>query len=706
MRKLYLFAIVSLCLGFVSHAQVSYSGNGNTGFGNGGELGNNTLSLSDNGTTITFDFASAVSGNNIVVYIDSKSGGFANTTSFDDDADGGRSATSTYNWGNDPEVTFPAGFTADYAVVVGSSFAVLFELSETGSHSATGLTYTSGDTSVTFAQLGMTATDKFDFVAIFNSDTSYISNEVIGGTSSIVTDGGGTNPGFTGSITFNESRSYPNTWIGGSGTGWTTAANWTEGAPDSDDYVYIPSGTSNYPTASSATTVGNVVIKSGASLIATSTFSGTIKYERSLATDNWYLVSSPVSGETIEDMISNHTFASGTGSNIGLAPYDNSQASASDRWAYLTSSATGTWTSGIGYAVKLASAGNLVFEGTMPVSDVDVSLTDNSGGSGNAFNLVGNPYPSFIAANSNADGTNNILTRNSGDLTETTLWFWNQGTSSYDQINQASSSFFVAPGQGFFVSASGAQTFELREAFQSHETTDTFQRQTATRPEVRLIMTDGTQTRDAEIYYIDGTTTGFDNGYDSSIFGGVTQQFAVYTEAVANGTGKKLGIQSLPNIDLDNMIIPVGMIADAGTLTFSVEDMNLPSGYKVFLEDKDNGNFIRLDEDGTKHEVALSSSVNGIGRFFLHVTTNALSSGSVDLSNISAYLSDSRNLRVVGIMQGTTQVKLFNILGKQVFNTAIQSAGADDIPLPSLRQGVYILQITSEEGSINKKLVI
>ena len=153
------------------------------------------------------------------------------------------------------------------------------------------------------------------------------------------------------------------------------------------------------------------------------------------------------------------------------------------------------------------------------------------------------------------------------------------------------------------------------------------------------------------------------------------------------------------------MIIPVGVRADVSTVTFTVNHMNLPSDYKVFLEDKDTGDFIRLD-DGSKYDVTFDNPVNGIGRFFLHLTSSSLSTSAVDLNTISAYLSDQRNLRIVGIQRGTTQVRMFNILGKQVLATTLQSNGVDNVPLPSLRQGIYIVQINSEQGTTHKKIVI
>jgi hypothetical protein len=495
------------------------------------------------------------------------------------------------------------------------------------------------------------------------------------------------------------------TWSGATDNDWNTSSNWSAGVPVSASDILIPASLTNYPTASGAVTVNSATMNSGSSLIAQSTFTGTITYNRNLGTSNWYLAGIPVAGETIEDMIANNSFATGTGSNIGWAPYDNSQAAAADRWDYQTAASTGSLTSGGGYSVKLASAGDLAFTGTMETADVGVSITDGTGSSGNAFNLVGNPYPSYLAANTNADGTNNLLSINTASLTEETLWLWNQGTSSYDVFNQASSAFYIAPGQGFFVSSTGSNTFNFTEAMQSHQGTDSFQRTTNSRPEINLVMTNGADTKDAKIFYIDGTTTGFDNGFDSSVFSGVGNSFAIYTHAVADGNGRNLGIQSLPDNNFENMIIPVGINATSGTdITISAGVSNLPEGINVYLEDKNDGSFTLLDSS-SDFITTLNVDLNGIGRFYLHTSSEALSTDEVNLNNISIYTSES-NLRIVGVQNGTAKVSIYNILGKEVLRTLFEGNGLNDVALPSLRTGVYIVQLATETGTLNKKVII
>ena len=495
-----------------------------------------------------------------------------------------------------------------------------------------------------------------------------------------------------------------NVWDGSTDSDWNTAANWSlNSVPSTTAKIQVPkTGVTNFPTASTAVTINSAYIESGATFIAQSTFEGTITYERILAAVNkWYLVSSPVSEQTIVDLISNHTFATGTEGRIGIATYNNSALG----WDYLTLTSTGTLASGKGYSTRLDAAGNISFTGTMPITDVGISITKNT----NGFNLVGNPYPSFIAANNNANTTNNLLKVNATDngyLTEATIWLWNQANHSYDQINQAHNTH-IAPGQGFFVKSNGNHTFSITEAMQSHQGTPTFQKSTNVRPEVKLILTNATKTRDADIFYIEGTTTGFDNGYDSSIFSGSSNSFDLYTAAVANGTGKKLGTQSLPNTDLESMVIPVGVKADVNTeITFSAEVLNLPDGIKVFLEDRATNTFTCLDEVNSEYTVTLTEGANGIGRFYMHTTSSVLNTTEINLKNISIYKTNPSTLRIVGLSQGKSTFKLFDVLGSQVVHTTFESNGVDDMTLPKLPAGIYIVQLENEAGRLNKKIVL
>ncbi len=538
-------------------------------------------------------------------------------------------------------------------------------------------------------------------------------------------------------------------WTGAINSTWNLSGNWDNGIPTSSSTVSIPD-LSNAPIIGSnsnayvgnltidsgetltinsghgltvsghLSVLGDLQINSGGSLIVLGSSSGTMTYKRYIGTTNWYLVSSPLVGQTIVDFYTNESPALGSGTgnsqNVAIATYDNSQALLVDRWNYYTEGqvdgedgddTADTFISGKGYSVKMQSTGDISFTGTIPIENIEIPISDGSGTGGNSFNLVGNPFPSFLAANSNADATNNILTVNSSSLTENTLWLWNQATSSYETYNQASSAFYIAPSQGFFISSTGTNTFEFTKAMQSYQGTDSFRtNDSATRPEIKLGLTDGTLSRKADVYYIEGTTTAFDNGFDSSIFNGTSSSFAVYTALVSDSQGQKLSIQSLPPIDLENMIIPIGINAANGTqITISGTSVNLPSAMRVFLEDKNDNSFTELNET-SNYTITLSEELSGIGRFYLHTSNESLNIEDVNLKTISIYKPNAQTLRIVGVHSGNTQVTMYNILGSKVMTASFEANGMIEIPIPNLRTGFYVIQLETESGTLTKKVII
>lgn len=487
-------------------------------------------------------------------------------------------------------------------------------------------------------------------------------------------------------------------WEGGTSSDWDTASNWSSNmVPNSASVVTIPSGLSNYPTAASAVTVASVDMAVGTSLISTSTFSGTVKYTRTLAdtADDWYLVSSPVNAQDIDVFIAREGLASGTGNNIGLTQRYNTGA---DTWAYYQSGATDSsnFTPGKGYAIKLATAGqDIYFEGTIRNSDQSRTLATSA----NAYNLVSNPYTSYM-------DTATMLTANSGVLASETLWIWNSKSDLYD-TKVTADAYKLAPAQGFFVKSDGeAGNLAINQSYEVHNSSDTFQR-SDTRPEIHLTLSDGSLSRLAKIYYTDGATTSFDNGYDGEMFEGIANEFAIYTHFLTDSEGQNLAIQSLPIDNYENMVVPVGINAAADKeLTFTAEAMNLPADLKVFLEDRENGVITRLDEQNNNYKVALNEALNGTGRFYLHTSNSALSADDIALTGVRVFAPNKSTLRVSGINSANASVKIFSILGKKVLEKSFSSKGVSDINLPNLNTGVYIIQLNTEAGKLNKKIIL
>ena len=199
-------------------AATLYTGNGNTGFG--GEIGNGTLSLDDDGTTITATLTKGADPmtDAFVIYIDSVAGGFVDTSTISDDGDELRRAASGFDGGagNTSTVAFPAGFGADYVISMdadGPNFGGLWSMASGGAFSlpfidTVNLSPTGTSVSATYtfsfdlSEIGLSTGDSFNFVATYlNGNGVFRSDEAFG-------DGiASGNPGFD-TVTFTDSLTY------------------------------------------------------------------------------------------------------------------------------------------------------------------------------------------------------------------------------------------------------------------------------------------------------------------------------------------------------------------------------------------------------------------------------------------------------------------------------------------------------------------
>jgi len=225
MKQILIAAIASIALSsgaFAQSTNVTFNGNGNSGFG--GVIGTGTLNISNNTAgNLAFTLTKGAGDFNdaIVLYIDSVTGGFGSTLDLNDQADGLRQAISGASGGSTgieantrSIVTFNTGFTADYAIALNNGFAGLWQLASGGNNSLTFIaganllptpatnnspTYT---WNINVTDIGLTANSgqSFKFVGTYlNAGNSFRANEAIG------FDIVGNNPG-AGGI-----GSYPNT---------------------------------------------------------------------------------------------------------------------------------------------------------------------------------------------------------------------------------------------------------------------------------------------------------------------------------------------------------------------------------------------------------------------------------------------------------------------------------------------------------------
>lgn len=199
------------------HADL-YSGNGGTGFG--GPLGTGSLTLTDNGTTISGLFTRGAGNHNdmVVIYIDSVVGGFSTTGLFNDQDDDLRRSVSGVGGFGRSTVNFAPGFLADYAIAIHNNnftFGGLWSLANGGNLSLpfqTSVNLSGGGNGAAsytfdfdFSEIGLGGATPFNFVVTYTSESGFRSNEAIGASDA---PGGNVNIA-AGNLNFSDFLIYP-----------------------------------------------------------------------------------------------------------------------------------------------------------------------------------------------------------------------------------------------------------------------------------------------------------------------------------------------------------------------------------------------------------------------------------------------------------------------------------------------------------------
>jgi len=522
-----------------------------------------------------------------------------------------------------------------------------------------------------------------------------------------------------------------NVWTGAVDTDWHTAGNWDLGTvPVATDFVEIYNET-NAPVISSSTTVviaelyidsggrrdgGSLTINSGSSLTITGDYIndfeciinsdsassagslvvngdviGDLTYNRHVPGGAWYLISAPVGDQNSQSWVADNPglFLTSASNNVAIANYQNSG------WEYTSGVFGFNVSGGVGASVRLQSSGVIPMTGTMQGATVIRSLVS----SGDYFNLLGNPYPSYMNS-----GT--FLEDNTTQLSEETIWIRTSGTT-YAAQNRATS-YILAPGQGFFARANlstSSSSVTFSSSYQSHGSGAL---KVVPSANYELSVELGGVKKTSKVFYIENKTTGFDNGYDSSLFSD-SGDFSIYTELVTDGEGQKLEIQTLPDENIESFVVPVGVKAVADSeITFSIETSNFDENLKLYLEDRVSNTFTRLDEVNSMYKVTPETDLDGVGRFYVHASQTALSVDTNEwLSTVQIYKLNNASVRITGLTQGNSSVRMYNVMGKEVLSTSFNAAGAKDITLPNnISKGVYFVKLETADGILNKKIIV
>lgn len=589
---------------------------------------------------------------------------------------GTASAFNTLNINTGASVTFPPNevFIAGDFVKVGSmSFPTSSTLTfnGTGTHSISG-SFTAQSIRVKTGTINLTSAVTLiesitvESGATFNASAAALTLESnSSGTARVGISGG----------TFGGTNYIVKTFIPGGSTGWTTmGVRGVTGQLVSDWDTYVSSSAANgIPMACVGCAYGTTV--------GSGTFCSIQDYVTSSDTYN--------------------ELTSGSSINPGIG-----------HWVYVGDSQTSTG------GLTLINTGALVF-GT---KNVAVS----SGGTGNGYNLIANPYPSPISYTSFfADFTNGSLIFNNP-----TFFTWNPDigiSGAFTSFNSGgtspggagSLSDNIAGGQGFYVQAdvSGSVVFDETMKVDNSVVTNPLLKQTSVNNQTFRLKIAGGSDWDATLFRITSNALSTKDKLDaikmfqSPGYVGYSGPYTKYTTISSkDDNGVDYSINSLPLLT-NSLSVPIlAKVSATGTYTISAYDfVNFPMC--VTIIDKLNNTYHDLRQSPYVFTISDTTSAP---RFEVIMCRDE----AVNPTGINEVAAANGNIQINQDQTGafvTTKfdkatkatISVYNIMGQQLIKDMIVTGTETNTHLNlDLHEQVVLIKVTTDKESTVKKIIL
>ncbi len=354
------------------------------------------------------------------------------------------------------------------------------------------------------------------------------------------------------------------------------------------------------------------------------------------------------------------------------------------------------------------------------------------------WNLLGNPYPSALDAQS-------FLTHPSNSIIEGAVHIWthgiqigNNGDSFYDDYSltysvndyvtynfSGTNTYFdesfggkIASGQGFFVLAlndneSGSVTFNnsMRDRTHSntafYRATDNNNNSTNTndieRNRIWLNLVDQNEaTSSIRVGYIEGATQEKDRLYDA--FTREVNSLSLYSKI----DDKRMIIQgrALP-FDINDQVPLGAVIPQAGDYTIAISNVDglfLNENQNIFLEDTYSGIIHNLRV--APYTFTVSESIDYEDRFILRYTDEALGINDFNLNNLSIIAPKGDYIKISSGTSPIDSIIVYDLLGRVLFNKNSINKTEFFINNHNLSSGAYIVKVTLNNGQTKTQKVV
>ena len=510
------------------------------------------------------------------------------------------------------------------------------------------------------------------------------------------------------------------TWTG---TGvWNTPANWGGGSvPSTTADIIIMSGTL---TIDANVTVHNLTIQPGAKVTLNSgntlTVTGNLTIQSDATGTGTFVDLNPTGGFTVIGTTHVQQYLPS-----GRNSYISSPVSAATTAALSTATSvisydevhgtsapwvteSGSLTPMKGYvSVNTTTSGVVTFSGTLNTGTQTIAPTRTAGQTKEGFNLVGNPYPSYVNW---TDATKtNLLT---------TMWYRTKNASAYvfDTYNATGGivisnglttvSNLIPPMQAFWVRVDVGQTsgtLGFTNTMRSHAdvSNNSFKAPAAiTQPLLRLQVSNGTNSDQAVVYFNDNASNGYDMFDSPKMMNENVSIPEIYTLAGS----EQLAINGL-NCVTSNQELPLGFTTGQSN-TFSIKATETANftGMNIYLRD----NLLNTETELTNGGLYTftSDATNTSSRFTIIFRSASIATGINPNANNGVWISTNANGQLVinGSITRETSIAVYNELGQKLVSKKLISATKtlENQFVP----GVYMVSVTNAGKSMTTRVII
>ncbi|MDD3489821.1 MAG: T9SS type A sorting domain-containing protein, partial [Paludibacter sp.] len=431
--------------------------------------------------------------------------------------------------------------------------------------------------------------------------------------------------------------------------------------------------------------------------------SGVYEVEQSLTSGRqWWYLSSPLSAAYTGTVFS--------GSQVGI--YDE------DAFNYTAPFASSTLMSvGLGHVIKFPNtdARTITFTGGS-LNNGDITITPTRTGTSNAkrgFNLIGNPYPSYI----DWDAIYNDATNPATNMRDA-IWFrtYSSGMTFHtysdgDAVPTTSGvTGKIAPMQGFWVKVhadgtNGSLTF--KNAHRSHKAETGYNplkvKTADDRQRVRLVLSDGTNS-DETLIVGKSYASDSQDAYDIEKMSNESAQISEIYSMIGTET---MVINSVAPITAGKTVaLGIRATSEKAYSITASQLQNIPTDVRVVLVDAEDESETELSEGVSYNFVTPAGAVNN--RFSIQFRSpGATTLVDNDSKNkILVYSNSQQQIEIISTesLPAGTQIRVFNAAGQTI--AQMQAAG-NRISIPaSISKGVYFCHIENTNQNLQYKVIV